>query len=204
MGDRDHTRSASIPAGLGLRLRRVWATSKIDVPTSSVKRRMLRIALAAWMFTSGCECPYLGEMNYPKRHPVRERIAFHDKSIAVTLEAQAVQGAVLGEANQARCLSGWGLRPEDGQLQLGPVDAVGALCQLDVRDSRTVPDQHDHGHLPGCDAMPPASLVALAALVVDPRARGQVNVSTPRFLHEGCDEDVLPEHVLVLYRPTGR
>jgi hypothetical protein len=77
-------------------------------------RRVPRTVLAAWVFTPGCECPTLGEMDYPKRYPVRKGIALHHKCVAVTLEAQAMQGVVLGEANQGLCLRGFG--PEGYQL----------------------------------------------------------------------------------------
>ena len=67
-----------------------------------------------------------------------------------------------------------------------------------------VPHEHDHGHFPGGDVVPPGAAVGLVGLIVGPEPRRQVDIAARRVLHERGDEDVGTEEVLVLDEPGRR
>src|SRR5215212_11000625 len=106
-------------------------------------------------------------------HLALQGIFYQHEALSLALQAQEVQRPV-GEAEQAL---GGGARAVDLQLYLPPVHPRRTLGEPDVRYRRAIPDEHDRGDLPGADSMPPGSFVGLAALVVGPEPRRQVDVA---------------------------
>src|SRR5918912_1807651 len=96
------------------------------------------------------------------------------------------------------------VRRKNAQLDIVPVHLGRALCHSDVLDDGVVFDQKHDRNLSGCDLMPLSAAIKLARLVINPRARRQVNLAALARFHQRGDEQIRAEHVLVVNRPCGR
>src|SRR4030095_2597958 len=108
------------------------------------------------------------------------------------------------EISARRCeksRSGSVVGAENTQLDIVPIHLRRTLGHLDMRYHRMILNQQHNRNLAGHDLLPLRALIYLASLIIDPRARRQIDLTTRRLVKHRSHQQARAEHVLVINGP---